>query len=84
MVNLEKLSENHQKWVKQLENDFADLPMGMAEALVRLWLKKPEFFKQENLDNIKNTTFFGRTKYLDYATLSIDFLPCLSRFRHSS
>jgi hypothetical protein len=31
------------------------MPMGMADALVRLWLKKPEFFTKENLENMKNT-----------------------------
>jgi hypothetical protein len=52
-MRLEKLSETHQRWVKQLEADYRDLPMGMAEALVRLYLKKPEFFKRENLEAIK-------------------------------
>lgn len=54
-MNLEKLSETHQRWVKQLEADYSELPMGMAEALVRLWLKKPDFFSSENMENIKNT-----------------------------
>jgi hypothetical protein len=53
--NLPELSETHQKWVWQLENDYVDMPMGMADALVRLWLKRPEFFTQENLANMKNT-----------------------------
>ena len=48
------MTETQQKWAENLRNDFEDLPIGMAEGLVKLYLTKPEFFTEENLEKLKN------------------------------
>lgn len=40
-------------WIKNIESDFDDLPVGLPEALVRLYLIKPEFFSKENVEKMR-------------------------------
>lgn len=47
------LTEQQKRWTQNLEEDFADLPAGMAEGMVRLWSTKPEFFSAENFAKMK-------------------------------
>jgi len=48
-----ELTEEQQKWVSHLENNFNHFPAGFARGLVDLFLKDPSFFEKDNIDNMK-------------------------------
>lgn len=49
-----ELTEEHKKWVDEIESSNKDLPAGFARGLVQLYLSNPAFFSKENIDAMKN------------------------------
>lgn len=57
-----ELTETQKNWVKYLQSDFDDLPIGVAEGLVRLYMDKPDFFTKENFEKMKDEPVEWLTK----------------------